>query len=102
MATPTEACAALCAVSPCATGEVRVRALRSSETELHGSEDAVLEPLGVDLVEALVGLAQAGERVPELVDRFGEGVEQLLARIRGGVGHAAESRAAALAHPPIE
>ncbi len=70
-----------------AGGELGVDALRAPVGELDRPEELLLEPLGRVVVELLVGLAQIGQRGPELVGRRGERVEHLLPALRRRVAH---------------
>ncbi|MGI8922170.1 MAG: hypothetical protein ACR2HD_10990 [Solirubrobacteraceae bacterium] len=54
--------------------------------ELDRTEELSLEPVGVALVELLVGLPEAREREANLIGGLGEGVEQVLTCFGGGVG----------------
>ncbi|HEV2769323.1 MAG TPA: hypothetical protein VGV40_03980 [Solirubrobacteraceae bacterium] len=70
-----------------AGGELGVGALGPAQGDLHRAEQVLLQLVGVVLVELLVGVAQGRERNTELVDRLGDGVEQLLPGVRADVGH---------------
>ncbi len=70
-----------------ALGEARVRALGASVGELDGAEQLLLETIAALLVELFVGVAELGERVGELLDRRGDGIEQALLRVGGRVRH---------------
>jgi phenylacetate-CoA ligase len=69
-------------------GELGVRPLGATVGGLNRPEQRLLQPVGVVLVELVVRLRQGGERKPERVGRLGDGVEQLLPCLLGGVGHA--------------
>ena len=77
---------------PVAAGEVRVRATQAAVGELHGSEQRLLQLVGLVLVEQLVGRAERGECARQVVDRIGHGIEQIAARIGRGVRHQAAAR----------
>jgi hypothetical protein len=69
-------------------GELAVRALRSSVGRLQRPEEILFESLGAVLVEMLIRLTECGESEPQLLCRRRKRVEELLSRVRGGVGHA--------------
>ena len=62
-------------------------AARATIGELHRAEQLLLDALRGALVELLVGLAERRERKAELLRRLREHVQDLLTRIRSGVGH---------------
>src|SRR5215211_8792597 len=68
-------------------GELCVRTFRSAVGALNRPIKLFLEPASGLLVELLVSRTQAGEREPDLVGCIGDGVEQLLPRLGGGVRH---------------
>ena len=63
---------------PAALGEAGVGALRAAVGDLDGPEQLLLEAVGGVLVEQLVGAAERRQRDPDLVDRLGQVVEELL------------------------
>ncbi|HEY2825696.1 MAG TPA: hypothetical protein VGI83_09145 [Gemmatimonadales bacterium] len=72
---------------PVRVGESFVGALRPAEGELDRPEQLVLEAVGQGLVERLVGGAEGGEGDAEVLGSLGRAVGDLLAGIRGAVGH---------------
>ena len=60
---------------------------RAAVGELDRPEELLLEPVGGLLVELLVRGTERGQRGGELVGRLRDGVEQLPARLGGGVRH---------------
>ena len=80
---------------PVALCEARVGALRAPVGVLDRPEQRRLHRVGAVIVEQVVGGAEARERAGERLDGRGKVVEQLLARVRGQVGHDFEGRALA-------
>src|SRR5687767_5756249 len=74
-----------------AVGELRVRALGSTVGGLHRSEEVLLEPVRVVLVELLVRRSEFRQPKPDLIDRKCQGVEQFLPCFRARVRHVAET-----------
>ena len=72
---------------PNALGKLRVRPLAAPVRALHGSIEVGLQPVGGVDGELFEGLAQARDREPQLVERRGEVVEDLLPGLRPGDRH---------------
>jgi hypothetical protein len=68
-----------------------VGALRPAIRRLHRPKEPLLERVRSALVELLVRLAERRQRGAQLVDRIGDGVQQLLAGFRRHVGHGGEA-----------
>jgi hypothetical protein len=77
-----------------AVGEPVVGPLGAAVGHLDGPEELLLEPVGVLLVELLVGVTQRRERDRELIRRGGNVVEELLSGFGGVIGHGHRARRA--------
>src|SRR5579859_206580 len=70
-----------------ARGELGVRALGATVGRLDRTEQLLLQDVGVLVIELLVGLAQAGHRVSDLLDGNREVAQNLLSAFGGRVCH---------------